>query len=172
MSTQILDLLRLLPDWLSAIGTIAAVIVALFLARRDQRIRLAGSANVYVLFERGDLKNPHYVALTITNVGTRTFMLTGISWRTGVIKKHHFFILPPANDLSSRLPLKLADGDQAALYLPLEDSREVSLPSIREFRPKHLRWLWNRSHRLIAHTSTREKHYFTIHKTMRTEISR
>ncbi len=127
MPTEVVEFLKLGPDWLSAIGTISAVIVALYLARRDKRIRPVGSATIYVVLERGTQATPEFVTFTVTNIGTRAFVLTGISWRSGIFKKNHYLVIPPQNELSTRLPVKLADGDQAAVYIPLLEFRHNSL---------------------------------------------
>ena len=88
-STQthtITDWLHLLPEWLTAIGTLSAVIVALYLARRDKQIRCVASAAVYVMLGPG-IPAEEFVQVTVINIGTRGFTVSGISWRTGILKK-------------------------------------------------------------------------------------
>jgi multisubunit Na+/H+ antiporter MnhE subunit len=61
--------------WLSAVGTIIAVIVALYLARLDKRIRLRVSAGHRLVFSAGASipENPdEYLVINIVNSGYRT----------------------------------------------------------------------------------------------------
>ncbi len=46
--------------WLSALGTIAAVIVALYLARRDSRIRLKVVVGLRLLLQRDAAERPEF----------------------------------------------------------------------------------------------------------------
>ena len=58
--------------WLSAIGTLMAVAVSLYLARHDKRIRLEVNAGHRLLITEGQ-KGPHpeYLLIRIVNIGHR-----------------------------------------------------------------------------------------------------
>ncbi len=66
--------------WLSAVGTIAAVITSLYLARKDARINLKVSAGVRMLFVEG--KGPgggsRFVSLDVTNAGRRVATINSL----------------------------------------------------------------------------------------------
>jgi hypothetical protein len=127
LSTRLFfDIVHSLPEWLTAIGTLLAVIVALYLSRRDRNVRLSASASIYLLIEQGSDNHEKFLATSVTNIGTRTFTLSGISLQTGIFKKKYYWIPPPINSYSSKMPIKLADGDQASYYLPMKDFNEHS----------------------------------------------
>lgn len=58
--------------WLSAIGTIAAVWVAIYFARQDKRLRIDVSAGNRLIVTPGQ-KGPHpeYLVVHIVNIGHR-----------------------------------------------------------------------------------------------------
>src|SRR5688572_17908988 len=78
-----------LATWLSAIGTIAAVVVALYLARARDRITLRLHAYTILLFSPGNDEVPEFVSIEVTNVGRRTATVSQIGWRFGVLRKRH-----------------------------------------------------------------------------------
>ena len=100
--------------WLAAIGTVVAVITALYLARKEARIQLKVRALIrYVVIAGTDLgPGPNYLSVEVSNVGQRTATVTHIYWKTGIFrKKNYVWLIPP--DSPSNVPVKLNDGEQA-----------------------------------------------------------
>ena len=68
--------------WLSAFGTIAAVVIALYLARVDKRVRLEVSAGIRLMVTPGS-PGPHpeylelFASLTLVTVRHRLRILDG-----------------------------------------------------------------------------------------------
>jgi hypothetical protein len=57
-------------DWISALGTISAVIVALYLASRERKPRAFVSSNVgYAVYEGGISEDPIQIGFNIVNTG-------------------------------------------------------------------------------------------------------
>jgi hypothetical protein len=112
--------IELLAAWLSALGTIGAVVTALYLAQRDNHIRLRISAGIRQLIIRGGGPDSgtEFVSIDIVNAGRRVAVLTGVSWKFGWFSKDAYFQVPPDNLYSDQFPKKLADGDRAALMIP------------------------------------------------------
>lgn len=114
--------------WLSAFGTILAVIVALYLARRDRKIkfsvyvRLVKIGSVPQNFPINQMKD--YIAIDITNKNYRTATLTNIYWKIGMFQKGRYDQLIMPNNMSSEIPIKLYDGDVASYRIPLSDFRK------------------------------------------------
>lgn len=77
-----------LVDWaqvLSAIGTLAAVLVSLYLAARKPRPELKGSAYLAVLFgspQWGEAERPQkdVIRMQVTNVGSIDARITSVGW--------------------------------------------------------------------------------------------
>ncbi len=110
-------------DWVSGLGSLAAVIVALYLAGQDRRLNLEVAARHSLLVsELGTPPWPQYLSVRITNHGRREAHIVGIGWRIGLFKKRLADQPPPSNDrISHRIPCKLADGEEAVLYFPLSE---------------------------------------------------
>ena len=110
-------------EWFSAIGTIAAVITALYLARREGRPAVRVRAGMRTLIASG-LPRQEFVMLDVTNLGRREVRLTHLYWTTGILRKQHYVWLAPRNALSSAFPIKLEDGEQANYMMPAEELEE------------------------------------------------
>jgi hypothetical protein len=106
--------------WLSATGTISAVVMSLYLATRDKKIRLKVNAGLRKLVMPGQklAQGTDIVSITVTNVGYRAATINSLYWKVGFFKKAHIVQMP---ENLSALPTKLADGDEASfpLNLPL-----------------------------------------------------
>jgi len=168
---EISEYIKLIPEWLTATGTLLAVIVALYLARRDKSIQCVGDSSIYVVIDPGltDSRS-EYVILTVTNVGTRGFTLKGLSWRMGIVKRKYYFLVPPPNTYSSRIPTKLADGDQAAFYFPIENFRKNDRPLLLTSSPKFFKPIWLLFSCLVVHTTTGQSFTFKMNKSIRQEL--
>lgn len=102
--------------WLAAAGTIAAVGVALYLARRGEKVRLKVKAIRAKSFEGmgGNVSDCFF--LSATNVGPRTVTLKGWAWCVGqgesqlsLWSKHHM------------QPRMIAYGETATFDVDLQD---------------------------------------------------
>ncbi len=163
------DWLHVLPEWLSAIGTLLAVMVALYLSRRDRQIRCVASASVYALVGP-DVPAEEFVLVTVINIGTRVFTVSGVSWRMGIFKKKYFMQLPVQDVYSSSIPVELTDGKQARVCIPLRDFRANTRSTLMNDAPIHFRSFWTRFARIIVHSTTGENFTFRIHKSVRVEM--
>jgi hypothetical protein len=111
------EIINSFANWLAAIGTIAAVIVSLYLANRSMhKARL--SVGLRILVGPGSTKPyPQYVVFNIVNVGERPLRITNIGWRTGLWKKRHALQLFEES-MSSKLPVDLTQGETAQWFVP------------------------------------------------------
>lgn len=68
---------RVLPDWLSGVGTVGAVIVALWLARRGNSVRLRVVPKI--AFPVGGIaRQPHRLCIEVTNLSTFPVTITEV----------------------------------------------------------------------------------------------
>jgi len=140
---ETLDLLSAGASWLSALGTLAAVVVALHLARRDHEVRVRVHASLGTVFlpPQPYDRQVRVVSISATNVGLRPLTLTAIYWRNGLFRKVHSEQRPPSNDLSAPLPAKLNYGDEATVVFELPEFEEGMAPLLEHLRNRKLRWL-------------------------------
>lgn len=127
--------------WLSAVGTILAVIVSLYLANRDRQIKLRINAGVRKIVMSGQsiAQGTDVIDITVTNVGYRSARITTLYWKIGIFKKVRAVQLPGTMPWSAQLPCTLRDGDQASFPLELsiwEKDIEKMLKSIPSTFPR------------------------------------
>jgi hypothetical protein len=108
--------------WFSALGTIAAVVVALYFSRRDKTIRLEVFAGYrWLVTLAHGRNNQQFLCVGIVNIGHREVQITGLGWKVGFFKKV-CADQPIINDgISSSVPIRLRDGDEARYYFPFQD---------------------------------------------------
>lgn len=157
--------------WLSAIGTLAAVIVSLYLARSEKPIKLEIRAGHRMMIEQGQKGEPTpLLYIGATNRGYRPAIITNIGWKLGFLKNRYAIQMTTgAIQGSSTMPVKIDDGEEAKWLLSLERddnwvkrfSREFLMPNPR----LNLFWL-----RLQIHTSIGKTFNARIEKGLREEL--
>ncbi len=109
--------------WISALGTISAVMLSLYLARRDKIVRLEVSAGHRLIVTPGAPGPwPEYLSINIVNVGHRDAQITNIGWKVGILRKQHAVQTTINDGMSSPLPVRLRDGEEAKYLIPLNDT--------------------------------------------------
>jgi len=72
--------------WLAAIGTLLAVILSLYLARRDRNIRLTVDAGLVVMVPDGGGSSEDIIMISATNIGHRSVVLTSFFGKLEFLK--------------------------------------------------------------------------------------
>lgn len=110
-------------DWVSGLGSLSAGIIALYLARASQRIRLKGYCGLRIIVGLGTT-HQEVVSFAVTNIGTRSTVINNISMCVGRFRKKRFAIITMVRDqYSVGIPYPLADGQNAHWGIPLDQSR-------------------------------------------------
>lgn len=108
--------------WLAATGTISAVFTSLYLARIDRRVRLEISAGIrLMLSQRAEPPYPELLNIRVINVGRRDAQVTHVGWSVGIFRKQHAVQTVINDGISSPLPVRLKDGEEANYYIPLDE---------------------------------------------------
>jgi hypothetical protein len=130
MSPGTLDIINTLAQSVSAIGTLAAVIVALTLARRQGRAAIRIETQIVhtvVQGVPGSQEGP-FLQISIINSGFRDVAVRGMGWIVGRFRREHFVQTLPMNAMSQRLPAKLAPGESVMFFFPWEEySKSVGM---------------------------------------------
>ena len=115
-------LINSFAGWLSAIGTLLAVIVSLRLARRDSRVRLKVSVGLRRVFttEQAPIEGRDFIVIDVTNVGRRGATVVGLFWKNTLVRKLYVFQVLGRAPLSAQLPLRLQDGDEGGFTVDLK----------------------------------------------------
>jgi len=104
--------------WFSAFCTIAAVVVALYLASTKSKLKLRITAGHRLLAGLGNGEFPEYLLINVINVGFRPARITGIGWKIGFFKKKYAIQVFNTNQYTSQIPIDLSDGQEARYLIP------------------------------------------------------
>lgn len=129
------------PDWwkyvvdiaqiLSAIGTCAASVIAVWLALKRPTLHISGVVGIRLIIgnhlEKVNGSYPEYVVISVTNNGATEFIVRSFAWKGGYRSKIHAMQMMGHSDMyvqSAPLPHRLALGEEAQFFLPTygEDS--------------------------------------------------
>lgn len=69
-------------------------------------------------------QHPEYVIINIVNIGHREAQVTNIGWKAGLVKKQHALQTTSNDGLSSPLPVRLRDGEEAKYFIPLSKEKQ------------------------------------------------
>ena len=155
--------------WLSAIGTILAVITSLYLARRSRKIRLRISAGHRLLLLPGAEGEPlEYLVIEIVNIGSRIANINNIGWKLGFLRKQMFVQMIINDNLSSTIPIELKDGEKASYFFPFYD--EIQWLDSFAKNLGHFPRIHARSLKVLAHTSIGQSFEAKIESGLRGEL--
>lgn len=113
-------------DWAAAFGSILAVIVALYLSREGQRVRLSARCGIRQMIENNQV-GPKMATIQVSNLGERPFKISAIALRHGLFKRSHGIIKITAPTQYCEAILKvLNDGDSSFFGFPLNERNWVS----------------------------------------------
>jgi hypothetical protein len=149
--------------WLFAIGTIAAVIVSLYLAFKNRRLNLKVTANLTTIQDEGAVIGT-YNSVSAVNLGNREVTITGVGWSLP-FKKTKLFQIPGAPKYSTKIPTRLRDGEEADFFMPAKPGQggDDWIPKVK----KYLGWAPRlKVHFLRAHVHT------SVGKTFATRLGR
>jgi hypothetical protein len=160
LDPEVRQWLDIVAQYLTAVGTVGAVIVALYLSRKDRREKISVSAAIHYSVgpEQTFADSTRLFGLTATNVGFATVTVQNICWRVGVFRKTVLYVntfgLP-----TERPPKTLRRGD----WLIVRESEEQfidGLTFLLEEVSKHpFPTLALRSLRAGVETSTKKRFF-------------
>jgi len=118
------DIVNGFANWLAAIGSIAAAVVALYIANRSARPTARLSVGHRISIGSGSTEPyPEYAVFRIVNTGDRPIRIVQIGW-TIRWPKHRAAVQLYEEALSSRLPVDLSHGQEATWFVPLNAREE------------------------------------------------
>ena len=128
MQISLKDLSDILAQWLSAIGTVGAVIVALYLARKDGKPDLILHSGIKKIVgpRWGPSDDRDYMHLSATNLGRNDVKITHLVWRIGFFRKERFLQIPSQTQVSAGLPYKMPHAEEMNIVHPFD---ELDLPN-------------------------------------------
>jgi hypothetical protein len=153
------NIVNTIAQSVSAIGTLLAVVVSLYLARHQTALRLVVRTSVIFTVTPGvpGSQDGPFFSINIANAGFRDVTVTSLGWRLGWLRRRHFFQTLSLHALSGTLPRKLAPSETVDLVFPMQ--LFLSNTSVLRASPSDNRlrsWIDTRSLRLRVGLSTGE----------------
>lgn len=138
-------------NWVSGLGSLLAVVVALYLAKQQRAVRLTVTAGERLIVTRASQEAPSALMVLVTNVGQAPATITLIGWELRMFRKLQGF--QPFDDPSSpnRVPIELTTGKQAVFLQPYDGS--VVLQSLAKWLDGPFPKLRAKQLKVVAYTS-------------------
>lgn len=119
---QWIQVANAMGTWVAGIGTLAAVIVSLWLARGASRVHLKAQVNVYwiVIPGSGKVPNEECVGFEVVNHGERAVIVSSVGWSIGKRKAKRFAMQNVEARLGADVPKRLEHGERASFMFSLK----------------------------------------------------
>lgn len=131
--------------WVAGLGTLAAVIVALQLARRVDRVRLKVDVGLRVVVLGDGSPFHRHLAIGVTNLAERPVTIIGVGWAIGKRKERRFAMQPVSGPFTSQYPIELAHGKSARFmvsFLATPDwCKEFAVGFVKDLADEYLKTL-------------------------------
>ena len=118
---QTVQILGLAGSWIAGLGSLAAAVIALWLARRVNKVSLQSWVGIRTTFGGGGPQQD-VVNFRVTNVGERPVTISTIGWCIGKGKRRHYFIQMLSGVVGDHLPKKIEHGETATFIVSLSES--------------------------------------------------
>lgn len=117
MDQETIQIWGVVGTWVAGIGTVSAVIVSLWLAYHQGRIKLKIWAGHRIMIQTGMEGQTDYCMVNVVNTGFRPVYLTSLGWEAGWFRKKQFVQVfgTPGND---DVPKLLKEGEETKFMLP------------------------------------------------------
>lgn len=105
--------------WVAGLATLAAVVVALYLARRSEKIQLKVSVGIRLVVLGDGSGAREHVCFGVTNIGERPVTINSVGWRVGKGKKRRYCIQTLSGPFTKQYPIELSHGKNASFMVSL-----------------------------------------------------
>ena len=120
-------------DWVSGTGSLAAAVVALYIARFSQRVRLRGYCGHRIIVGLGQTKIDVFT-VSVTNISQRPTMVTNIGFTCEIWRWKRYGIIGfTQDDISHGIPKALSDGESGNWNVRMGESNQWARDIINKF---------------------------------------
>ena len=132
---QAIHLLGATGAWISGIGSILAVVVALHLAKKVERVELQAYVGIRSTVQIHGGNSEEQLHLSITNLGERPVTIKLINWSIGKRKSRKIMLYMTSARSPSNVPITLNYGETGDFLISFSEQPDW----IREFATKFVR---------------------------------
>jgi hypothetical protein len=110
---QIIQIWVAVGTWVAGLATFAAVVVALYLAKQVEKVKLKVHVGLRELVMGDGSPFQEHLAISVTNLGERAVTINSVGWAVGKGRHRRFALQPEAGVYSARYPIELTYGKGA-----------------------------------------------------------
>jgi hypothetical protein len=142
--------------WVSGLATVAAVITALYLAKRVEKVRLKVEVGLFEVVIGDGSPLQEHVGISVTNLGERPVTVNTVGWAIGKDKKRRFAMQTVGSPHSTQYPIELAHGKSASFLVSFDVTpswkREFATGFVRDLSDEALKTLVAQVHTSVGET--------------------
>jgi hypothetical protein len=135
---------------------LAAVIAALYLARRVAKVRLKVHVGPRVVVLGDGTPFQKQIAFSVTNLGERPVTIESIGWAIGRRKRQRLAIQPVSGPFTSQYPIEIAYGKSTNFMVSFRETpdwyREFAIGFVQDLSDKSLETLVAQIHTSVGQT--------------------
>lgn len=148
---QKIQILNMLGTWVAGLGAIFAAVVALWLARRVEKVKLKSYVGLQMIVGGGIPQE--CLNFSVTNIGERPVTIVSIGWRIGSGKSRKSAIQTLTGSSPSQCPKKIEYGEMASFMVNFSESPDWMKEFVERFiSDKPIKTLRAQIHTSIGHT--------------------
>ncbi len=138
---QQIQLVGAVGAWIAGLGSLSAAIIALWLAKRSEKVLLKTYVGLRMSF--GGQVSQESLVFSVTNLGERSVNVVSVGWKFGNKKNKKLAIQPPTQSSPDQFPKKIEYGEtgffmvnfvEAPTWLPKFASELASEKDIESLR--------------------------------------
>lgn len=122
--------------WVAGLATLAAVIVALRLAKKVEKVKLKVRVGLRELFMGDGSPAQKHLAISVTNLGERAVTINSVGWAVGKGKHREFAMQPEAAVYSAHYPIRANLRQRSELHGFVSRHSDLAERLRHWFRPR------------------------------------
>jgi hypothetical protein len=141
--------------WLAGFATLAAVIVALRLAKQVENVKLKVHVGLRELVMGDGSPLQDHLSISVTNLGERAVTINSVGWAVGKGKHRRFALQTVAGAYSTQYPVELTYGKEAHFmvsFLMVPWSKDFATGFVRDLSDRNLKTLVAQIHTSVGQT--------------------
>lgn len=145
-----------LGTWVAGLGSFAAVIVALYLSRRVEKVRLKIHVGLRVVIIGDGSPFQKHIAISVTNLGERPVTINSVGWAVGRRRKRRVAMQPVSGPHTNQYPIELAHAKSANFMVSFLATpnwlKEFANGFVKDLSDKSLKTLVAQVHTSVGQT--------------------
>ncbi|MGI9073719.1 MAG: hypothetical protein ACR2JB_20940, partial [Bryobacteraceae bacterium] len=142
--------------WVSGIGALTAVVTALYLRRRVEKVRLNAHAGLRVVILGDGSPFQRHLAISATNLGERPVTVNSVGWVIGKGKKKRYALQTVSGPHTRQYPVELAHGKTADFLVSFDVTKnwvaDFATDFVQDLSDKSLKTLFAQLHTSVGQT--------------------